>query len=223
MTGYGLDKPISPQITRIDASHNPEVAGSNPAPHRYMRRSNSVGRHVVKRVGATGLEPALRESWLTERLARNTESNYPSCYDASSTNCETGPTGKGRGAERRGRFTYAGERMSIGRSRKSTSSLGHCPLRHRREERSGSERSSRVTARWRLGRAGVAREDVAEVVETVEDAAGLRVEELAGARTRSSSCRRTCWLCPGATARRSARCSRDLLWRSCRAGRSLLP
>jgi hypothetical protein len=32
MLGDGLDKPISSQITWIDASHNPEVAGSNPAP-----------------------------------------------------------------------------------------------------------------------------------------------------------------------------------------------
>src|SRR6266496_91959 len=32
MLGDGLDKPISPQMTWIGWSHNPEVAGSNPAP-----------------------------------------------------------------------------------------------------------------------------------------------------------------------------------------------
>src|SRR6266542_3575576 len=32
MVGHGSRKPISPRMTWIDASHNPEVAGSNPAP-----------------------------------------------------------------------------------------------------------------------------------------------------------------------------------------------
>src|SRR6266542_2488135 len=41
MLGYGLGKPISPHVTWIDASHNPEVAGSNPAP--AMRKAPETG------------------------------------------------------------------------------------------------------------------------------------------------------------------------------------
>jgi hypothetical protein len=34
MFGEGLDKPTSPHVTWIGWSHNPEVAGSNPALHQ---------------------------------------------------------------------------------------------------------------------------------------------------------------------------------------------
>src|SRR5215203_5658781 len=42
MIGNGLDKPISRQTTWIDASHNPEVAGSNPAPATRERPAPSA-------------------------------------------------------------------------------------------------------------------------------------------------------------------------------------
>jgi len=53
MLGDGLDKPISPQMTSIGWSHNPEVAGSNPAPAMNQRRHSvrsprpAQPRHVI--------------------------------------------------------------------------------------------------------------------------------------------------------------------------------
>src|SRR6266496_1125404 len=73
MLGDGLDKPISPQMTWIGWSHNPEVAGSNPAPATAKGAGNGAFRfarepHAPSSDTARGVYPAT--DWLSQSSKR---------------------------------------------------------------------------------------------------------------------------------------------------------